>query len=133
MHVYGICTLMLTSTPAVPCHTQIEQQPNSMQIVHVTNAALPGPKFSSGPHCLTIKKSGQGVTDFTLCTLNADMHPQHSLDFIIDETVEFRCVEHAALCCLHTHTSGYCSSLHLLSLLSPCPQEPRQGTCAPGR
>ena len=45
---------------------QIEQQPNSMQIVHVTNAALPGPKLSSGPHCLTIKKTGQGDTDFTL-------------------------------------------------------------------
>mmetsp|Transcript_15403 Transcript_15403/g.40633 ORF Transcript_15403/g.40633 Transcript_15403/m.40633 type:complete len:376 (+) Transcript_15403:87-1214(+) len=72
------------------CIYQIEQSPRSLQVVHVTNAALPGPNTASGQHCLTIKKQGQGSTDFTLCTLNKDTHPQHNLDFIMDETVEFK-------------------------------------------
>lgn len=58
--------------------------------MHVTNAALPGPNTASGQHCLTIKKAGKGSVDFTLCTLNKDTHPQHNLDFIMDETVEFK-------------------------------------------
>ena len=63
-----------------------------MQIVHVTNAAVAGE--AAGAHCLTIKKHGQKkALECTLCTLNKDSHPQHNFDFIIDETVEFRCVQ----------------------------------------
>lgn len=100
-----------------------------------SDAALPGPKFSSGPHCLTIKKSGQGDTDFTLCTLNAEMHPQHSLDFIIDETVEFRCAGTGRCCvqCGSTQQRILCAQASTLRRPSPCPQEPWQGACAPDR
>jgi len=71
-------------------HLQIEHNERTLRVVHVTNAALPGPNNASGPHCVTIKKEDKKSKDITLCTLNKDTHPQHNLDFIIDETVEFK-------------------------------------------
>ncbi len=69
-----------------PCTFEIEQTATRAQYVHVTNAAVAhGGK--PGPHTITVTLN---ENDVTVCTLDQDKHPQHPLDFVLDQTITFK-------------------------------------------
>lgn len=69
-----------------PSKYEVEQTGELAQYVHVTNVALPH-DAPPGPHSLTIT---QGEHEYTIATLNKATHPQHNLDFILDQTIVFK-------------------------------------------
>ena len=73
---------------------ELQQAPDVVQYVHLTNVAL-GPNPAPGSNCITVAVSGAEVA---LATLDKERHPQASLDLVLDQTIEFKNVSQDRVC-----------------------------------